>query len=76
MSLVMKDMKERTAGFNPRLVLFCLRTQFNYVESKTKITHKNREHKNGYQGLEDEVNRESVVSRYKLLLCSYRINKF
>ena len=61
MSLVMKDRKERTVGFNPRLVLFCLRIQFkkkkriqfSYVESKTKIKHKNREQKNGYQGLED-----------------------
>ena len=57
----MKDRKERTVGFNPRLVLFCLRIQFkkkkriqfSYVESKTKIKHKNREQKNGYQGLED-----------------------
>ena len=61
MSLVMKDRKERTVGFNPRLVLFCLRIQFkkkkriqfSYVESKTKIKHKNREQKIGYQGLED-----------------------
>lgn len=57
----MKDRKERTVGFNPRLVLFCLRIQFKKKKEyslamwnlKQKPNIKTESRKNGYQGLED-----------------------
>lgn len=53
-------------GLNHRLVLFYFRIWFGYVESKTKVKHKNRVEK-WLPEVEGGGNRERLVNRYKIL---------